>query len=427
MLDAGKPVLGARDVATTQDGLFVTCKRVKVLQERQPDFVPERMYDPTKDQQRREHGKWNMNGTHRQSGTLFARLSALFLVAPGLGAQQTTVIEGDASYCDCQITFEHVIRLGEFDGPGGLPGAIRQVMIRPDGSYFVVPYVGYQIFRFDEDGRPFEPFGREGEGPGETKLILHLASFGDTIVSFDPTNVRVTTFDGEYQVLQTARLSGGVFDAVMLPDRAMIVNGEFQEPQAFGLPLHLLSPAGARLKSFGGDGVARVDAPLLWRRKIATDGEHVWSSFDNQYVIERWSGGGELLHIVERVTEWFQPYLTHGWGGPDEPMDPRVEDLTVDGRGYLRTLVIRASPRWAELLPPPVMTPVGMRYLIEAGTGLGETVVEIIDPTNGRLIAAGVFNGELYGFVDADHVFTNVQDDIGVLYVDVWRLRLTRN
>ena len=150
--------------------------------------------------------------------------------------------------------------------------------------------------------------------------------------------------------------------------------------------------------------------------------EHV-----RRYELERWSLDGIRTHLIQRGTDWFEPRLHHSWGGPDEPMEPHITDLSVDARGYLRTIIVRGGPRWAELLPVPTRRPAtgDVVYPVPPGIGLFESIVEIIDPESGRLFARGVLRPELYGFVDPEHVFSYHEDDVGRPTISIWRLGLS--
>jgi hypothetical protein len=359
-------------------------------------------------------------------GSLLAAAGALLLVAGPLVAQEHTVV-GSEPYCDCEIVFEHVVSMGDYDGPGALPGEIRQVNRGTGGNYYVVPYSDHRILRFTPSGEALSPLGSQGEGPGEVVRIVHLAMLADSFFVFDLGNARATVFDPDYRVVRTAPIDGQITDSGFLSDGTLVVNGRFGSPDVFGIPLHHIDQAGMRIGSFGGKGLVRVDASQLWRRRVATGANTVWAAHLNQYVIEEWSPEGELLRTIERPTDWFEPYLRRTWGGPDEPVPPRVQDIVLDDRGYLRTLVLRASPRWAELLPPPIERSVGgLVYPIPPGSGLLESLVEIIDPVTGQLFAAGLFEKEIYGFVDANHVFSYTEDERGIPQIHIWRLRLSR-
>lgn len=108
-------------------------------------------------------------------------------------------------------------------------------------------------------------------------------------------------------------------------------------------------------------------------------------------------------------------------------MKPWVGDVSTDGRGYVRTVILRASPRWAELLPSPTRQPATGKtiYPVPSGVGLFESVVEIIDPQSGQLFARGVMQPEFYGFVDPEHVFSYHEDRVGRPTISIWRLRLS--
>jgi hypothetical protein len=87
----------------------------------------------------------------------------------------------------------------------------------------------------------------------------------------------------------------------MLGDH-FVMNSTIPTPDRAGLPLHLISPEGQVIRSFGSiSGAYRSDIPLHDRRQLTPAGSRaVWSAWALQYVIERWSEGGSLERTLQR-------------------------------------------------------------------------------------------------------------------------------
>ncbi len=347
------------------------------------------------------------------------------VVLPGASVSQETVqITGEPA-CDCSLVLDHVVDLGDAVGPGTLLGMVRTVRQGPNGDYFVLSWGAAEITRFDKSGRALDPVGREGEGPGEFKHVAGIWFVGDSIVVFDRGLGRLTVLRPDLSVARTAPLAGATRDIAWLDGQGFVLNGRFVGPR--GIPLHLVTPEGEHVRSFGGEAIDRFAPPDAWIRSVAAVDGLVWAAPENSYRLEAWTADGRHLRTLERVEAWFPPKVVRTWGGPDQPIDPRVIDITSDAGGRLRVAILKASRHWAVRLPAPLPNARGEPiHPVPPGTGLFETRIEIIDPSTERMIAFGTFEVEAFGFVDPEHVFTYAEDEIGNPTVSVWRLRLTR-
>lgn len=91
-------------------------------------------------------------------------------------------------------------------------GTVRSVLLDSSGVAYVLDPSYHQIHVFDPDGRPHEPWGRRGSGPGEFATPYSIAWLGDSMAVLDPGNARITLLgtDGKWaRQWATGRLSGG--------------------------------------------------------------------------------------------------------------------------------------------------------------------------------------------------------------------------
>ncbi len=348
------------------------------------------------------------------------------LAAP-LQDGESVIVAGDQSYCECVVTVEHVVTLGDLEGPGALMGEVRTVRRDSHGVYYVLEWREHQLYRFAPDGTALPTLVEEGEGPGEALGINTFDMVADSVIITDSRNGRMSVFAPDGQIARTVQFPGSVGDLAYVPSRGVVTNGRRRSRTSFGTPLHVFSLEAEYLASFGDELSEDEYRVLDWIRHVAPTDSSVWTAHPNRYVLEEWSFSGRRLRGVERQVEWFLPRQEGpAFSGPDEPRAPAVTDVVVDGRGYLRTLLLRGGERWAELLPPPIPGRDGeMIYPATAGMGLFESVVEIIDPA-GQLVAKGVVQDELYGFVDPEHAFSYAEDEHGNPTISIWRIRLTR-
>lgn len=371
---------------------------------------------------------WWSSGPRERGGLVAAMLMAASIPAVA-SAQRVVEIPGDETSCACELTLTPVITLGDASGPGMLLGSVRQVARNSKGVYHVLAWREHQIYRFAPDGTALPPIATEGQGPGEALSITTFMIVDDSVFAFDPRNARMTVFAPDGSVSRTARVNGWVGDAAYLPGGRVLVNTRGYEQGAMGLPLHLLDMNGHHVRSLGGRPSDERDTDVGWMRHFDVTAEGVWSVPENRYALELWTLIGSHVRTIERRTDWFEPRVApRSWGGPDEPAKPSLLDVRADSRGYLRTIILRGGPHWAELLPPPIQRSAdgSMVYPAYSGIGLFESIVEIIDPAGARLYARGVLEPELYGFVDADHVFSYDEDDVGNPTIRIWQVTLTK-
>lgn len=93
-----------------------------------------------------------------------------------------------------QLVLEH-----EIQPPEGDPGELfdpQDLALNGRGEIFVKDQKPSVIKVFDAAGAYLRAIGREGDGPGEFRTAF-LAARGDTLVTQDPQNSRVTTFNAQ--------------------------------------------------------------------------------------------------------------------------------------------------------------------------------------------------------------------------------------
>ena len=89
------------------------------------------------------------------------------------------------------------------------------------GIWFVLDRRGAQVHRISESGALLGSFGRRGEGPGELRRPLAIASHGDTVIVLDVGNLHLFDLDGGHVADRQVGLgscgNGAVRDFLSLP------------------------------------------------------------------------------------------------------------------------------------------------------------------------------------------------------------------
>lgn len=360
------------------------------------------------------------------------RLAALgaslaLLLVPGTSAGQ---VEKVLDFRPCErCTIEK-----SADAVLGVEEQIATVVRMSDGRLAVVlAYDRFQFAVLDSAGAVLQHFGRLGEGPGEYADVTWLEAEGDFVHVVDGPRRQVTVLDAgrDFGVLRTVPLPGASGrDMAVLGDSAYVANLMIFTPERMGYALHLLDGAGNVLQSFdepGGPVRGMGAAQLRWVR-AGLDGT-VWSAPMTRYRIDQWDPvAGKRLRSLVRRADWFPDHEGFGPLQPDRPRLPVVVGVDPDSAGYVWVMTnVAVADRWTESLVKVEERahPEMPEYELPADQSIAfDTVVEVIDPATGRIVAARTFDERLYG-LQGGRAFTTSPGDAPFTYRhQMWRLRL---
>ena len=155
----------------------------------------------------------------------------------------------------------------------------------------------------------------------------------------------------------------------------------------------------------------------------AAEGTSHWK----QYVIELWDADGNTLTILERRVPWFTP-LTGPEPAPqfesDPPFHPYMLDLSEDEGGRIWVLVRVPDANWRSGIRRGD-TPDGPGGLIMVDPDkVYGTIIEVINPTDGIVLASQRLDNNLHGFSDNTHVHGYRENAQGVPTIGVLRMDL---
>lgn len=229
-------------------------------------------------------------------------------------------------------------RFGGLDDAGGLvsfrPGAAafsrdQIILSQGDGLYILGP------------NEPARRFSARGEGPGDVQLVRELAVFGDSILTFDMVQRRLTVFSDDTREASTTSFPDVAAwnEAAPLSDGSLVA---FHYPDFERL---VLSP-----KHKGTDVVVRPDSMFVQRREPGRDpvslgvfsmsaryqtSAGTWFAPGHKRVFRSAEGDGVLLatsHSPEFVV--INPVTGKRWNGSASvrarPLDPTLHDLLVE-------------------------------------------------------------------------------------------------
>ncbi len=345
-------------------------------------------------------------------------------------AQEVQRIPDEVACSACEITLEHVLTLGEREGPGRVmrPHAIVR---DSKGNYLVAHGDGAgaakAIWVFDRDGAFVRTVGQEGEGPGEYRGIGRIEVLpGDTLWIYDRVLRRRTTLSPNFDVIATQSYeTGSFFHSVLLPDGRIVVNEHLRSPERVGYPLQLVGTDGRIVRSFGAtDPEYRRRQPVRFNRMLfpGPDNETVWSVGRGDYLLELWDTTGTRKAALKREADWFVPFVADGEITPSGPPPPTWLRLVKD-RSQHEVWVIATAPKanWREVASEYPNIGSNLTAIYQ----LYDSIIELLDLSQGRLVASQLLHDiEFSSFLGNDHLVSYREDEDGYPFLDIWRLSL---
>ena len=258
---------------------------------------------------------------------------------------------------------------------------------------------------FDSSGRFLRAIGRHGRGPGEYMFPTEvLAVPPDTVVVLDGDLRRATVLDRTFQVARTVALPMHVRGPVVLswPGR-VLGSGSVSARGAAAKPLHELSFASGNravvTRSFGAAAVdSRRGGMVTTSHSLTAPGNGAfWAGWMFGYQLTRFAVDGRALRLIGREPDWFREPSQGGLGTPSTPPPSLLVGLEEDRQGRLWTFLRVPSKSWKAAWPtlPPGTREVSSRSI--AVEKLYDTLIEVIDPRAGRVIARRRLDGYFVG------------------------------
>jgi len=350
--------------------------------------------------------------------------------APG-PAPRRFEIAGGATCKGCRIAIEHVVALGDSDGPGAIAEYVYAIQRDSRGRFYTVGGNGDDRIPavYDASGRFLQRLGRVGRGPGEFLGAAAMLLLRDSIYIFDQGNARLAVLSPQYQPVRTAPIPRSTLTATFAGDSTLILNAEVNDRERIGLPFHRFDIAGNYVASFGDPTTRpspRSPAPVF--RLARANGGGFWAApATGEYRIEKWGAQGVKHFEVHRRVAWFEPYQKAWAPTPDRPPPPTISALWEDGEGLLWVISAVGDPNWQQGLGAGRRGEGGQTYYPWLDhSRLFDSMVEVIDPRAGVVLASQRLDVALWISI-GDGLFSSLDERAdGSPRHDVWRLRLAR-
>lgn len=342
-----------------------------------------------------------------------------------------------------QVTLAPVATLGDPDDPL-LPRLVS--MVAAGDRYYAAGLLAEEgvVALYNEAGDLFQVVGRHGAGPGEFGLPFVFAGPGGTVWVVDIDNQRITELGGDGEITRTFSFAGAIHQVVPLDSGRVVLGGILGgaftpgQPRQAGAvqspPYHIVRTGDVVEESDGeridaGPEAASAETTDLvieasfgeWQRQGAVgplplavnpDDGHLFMAGGEEYALLEMNESGERLRRLERQASWFPP----GNNENPDPNTPGVSDLRVDSLGRIWTAVILPVGDYRDAFDG------SGRYgsSIASFDRIRDTVIEVIDPAAGRVVARARFPQSRMRFLPgSDLVYTVRQDSIGYVYFDL--------
>lgn len=353
-------------------------------------------------------------------------LSPVWLTAtsPVLSGQPLRELEGPGCGTCIRVTRQAV--LGPVPGVSQPAGTDPRLARDSRGRvYFVDDLLQGRIFVFDATGAFVRTLGRPGNAPGEFQIIKHLmVGERDALHVFDDALRRHTILNRAGKVVGTTRYPGSNRGLILRPDNRVVVSRLIHARDQAGLPLHVSNDTGGIARSFGNpSGYWRSDFPQVLARSIcSTGGDDIWAAHFTQYVVEHWTSDGTLRESLGRSVPWFEPWIQPDARIGEAPPQPRLTSIACESPRRLWITALVADNHWK--------TGLGVRRG-ERGNALTvadpnryyDTVLEVIDPVSGTVLASRRVDEALYELFVPGYAWAARPRRDSTRQFEIWRVQ----
>lgn len=356
-------------------------------------------------------------------------LPSVLLAIGGLASASHFVQARQASSgcAPCKIRMERIATISETTAPGML-GSVHAVAVDDRDRILVTSrHATSQVDVFDFSGRFVQSVGRSGEGPGEFRDINLIVPVRERIHVFDQGNVRWTTLDSELDIVGQNALPHRPLAAAFWKD-SLILNAAESSQERTGYTLHVLSREARMTRSFAYDSSAtRHDIPYAGERELTVcpGSGALYVAEKRQYRITRYSVRDAPVRISRNVS-WFRPHFRAPRFQPDDGAPPPVLlAIRCDVDGLLWVIINVADENWRTSLRPAPPGPHGPgRYTAADKDRYFDSVIEVLDPETGRIVAAGRTDYYI-GYFPADDIVASYREsENGRPLLALWRVEL---
>lgn len=349
----------------------------------------------------------------------------------GAAAQATRLV--DTLVCKgCELRLSHYATLGDSVGAGRLGANVRTIARDKLGRYWLAVYrKGSPVYLFEPAGRFLKHVDlgrREPDDSIHVPVAVHRGPTDSMYVLFG-ASFRMSVFSPRGDIVRSYPMKvDGVSDLVVSPTGDALVAANTPTPDEAGIPLHFFNNGGRHIRSMGAEWAAyRGEYPILLDRRVtwADRPDRFWVAHVAKYVLEQRDPQGKKLVELRRPAGWFEG--TSLGVRPSESQAPstQITSLRRDAKGRLWIAALTPDRQWRQALRKGSTLPGGKEnWNVSSFDRLFDTVIEVIDPSQGRLIASTRVDQCVPFLLDDASVasFGSLRGSVPVVHV--WRIQL---
>jgi hypothetical protein len=296
--------------------------------------------------------------------------------------------------------------------------------------YLVADWRRWQVDVFDSTGRHVKTLDKRGAGPGEFRGIRGLVvGDGDTTSVIDQSNGRrVYLSPSSLEEVRTAKWYGTPVAGLSRLSPGRLVGANWlQSHSPLSRAIIVFDDSGQKVMMVdGGPDSTRPRSGMEWARWVTPDGSGgFFSAHMGEYVIDKWSADGRLLGSRRIPSSWM--------AGTSESSDPKafelggspiVKGIVRDTSGLLWVLGRIRDRKWRKGLGTRKDESGREVQFPDDWNQYDDSVIEVIDPETGAVVARQRFNAAFFRFARPGYV-VSASDEPTPRFI-LWRLELHR-
>lgn len=350
--------------------------------------------------------------------------ATLTLASCSGGGASPAALAGSYQACPtCTVQVTQVMTVGS-EHDSLIPDDATDVVRLENGEFVAIAAGGDRLLRYGADGKYVSSLGVPGDGPGELRGVFELYRLGNIVVA--------SRRDG--RAIEYAPAGDLVSEHVTPPrcrratvEAEVLCVGFHPEPTGeAGLPFHVLTLAGGRLRSFGPTGRGNpAFCPLCRSTASLTNGPDpvLVAAEWPRYRVEWWRLSGERVGGFALDSVPFEDFrIADGPQGPaGMPMVSGVMHATGDTAWVLRS--VDTSSTHYELMMSGRWTPGAVSGADQEGTTI--SLVDVVVAGTGRLQGTTIA-GRRFRPLGDGLAWSREYTPSGAVTIGIWRLELTR-
>jgi len=334
-------------------------------------------------------------------------------------AQEPRVVPNRPACSRCTIQITYVVTLESEDIVEG-----AQAMSEDSrGRYYITQPNKQELpLVFDASGRRIAALGTSGEGPGEFRYaaIISVDPRTDTIFVTDWGTARLSVFSPQFNFVRSVPFPARARALGVLRDGNLVAMANIPDRASVGLPFHVFRRNGLRLRAIGDPGRPYTpERDVFFYHRIGPSRRGGFWAVPTwgDYRIEHWTAAGVRDVYLLRRPDWHTA-LRPGVGNP-ESIDPPPSShggIAETESGLLWVLSQVGDPNRRNAPLDTLRTVEGQFVVPADGDRAWDSVIELIDPVQGIVIAAQRFDMRFTRILPSGKLSRVIETDRGLAF-----------